>query len=707
MSSRSIGKLRIVGFVVVAFGPGVAGQHVMAAMLPPGVSVPLVGVDGGSGPGTVIHDALIPFEIHGVGGALLYKGTLQDRVVRSDASGTLSFEPRIRDTQGGLNGMIATVAPRNFATFLTDVEYSTTSLGTEGPDRARRSFDGSVVSFDFLDPPLYSGVESRFMFIKTEATAFGPGGVTVIRLQTGESVLLDTMQPIREFEPGCRPIKFEDLPLRATFPNGSLFTADGVLVSVNDFYFGPGGCVTPFTGGAAQVQDNGHACRSGHELAVNNVNVAFDYGVPLLGLIIYYGEYGGNVNLEINGHCHNVLNFADLPPMIGGVAVTVMDNGVPGQSCGRIVLDGPITSVSIGGQELWIDDIACKPNPCFDDMTWPEAEITAPSPLTCVCDPVEVRGTADDANFDEYVLEYHSTSGGGWNLIASSHVPVVNNVLGVWNAAGLPQGHYTLRLTVRDRCGHTETDVVTVWLGTEFDNLTVRAPNNGDVLGGTVCLDGTVWDNYCFDEYFVEYRPMLGMVWTPVDPMHPVYTTPVINDPFALWNTIVPGVPDGNYVLRVRANDDCGNLATATRQVVVDNTAPVAVIDDPVSCSYVDGVVKIHGTATDAHLSSWVVQYTGGDAVGWVTIASGNSPVIDGVLGQWDTRALRPCAYTIRLLVSDSAVVDCNAAIHHHSEYHVSVNIGSCGDFDTDDDGDVDLFDYFGFLEAFTGPMVP
>ncbi len=118
-----------------------------------------------------------------------------------------------------------------------------------------------------------------------------------------------------------------------------------------------------------------------------------------------------------------------------------------------------------------------------------------------------------------------------------------------------------------------------------------------------------------------------------------------------------------------------------------------------------EDVVEVWGTAFDDNLASWTLQYTGGDASGWVTINSANAPVVGGLLGWWDTTALRPCAYTLRLVVRDSAVINCNNAIHHWSEYTVSVNVGACGDFDVDDVGDVDLFDYHWFEQDFTGPL--
>jgi len=702
--NQSASPLRSLRSLVgAAFAVTCLSTAAMAVNLPPGSLVPLGGVAGGSGPGLVVQDPSIPFRIFSGAGALLYEGTLRDRVVRLDATGTLAFERLVTGTNGSLNGLVAEVTCTDYATYLTDVEYSTTSIGSTAPNSASRTPDGSAVTFHFARTPVDSGAESRFFYIRTEALQFESGGKCVIKLTTGESTSVEVVRPARHVEPGCRPIDFEDIPAGTIFPAGSTFASSGVLMHLRPFFWDVGSCTNETPGNVASVDDGDMACTASHELAVNNVNVAFDYGVPLLGMVIYFGEYGGNVNLNINGQCVSEQNFSDVPPVIGGVSVTV-DEPNPGQGCGRIFLEGMIHEVSIGGQEFWIDGIRCEPDVCFDDDVPPVAEITEPGDEVCVCDPVDIYGTADDANFADYVLEYRRTTDATWTVITSSNTPVVGGLLGTWNAAGLPQGRYLLRLTVHDLCGHTETDVIVVWLGTAFDTLDVRSPNNGDILGGTICFDGTVWDNYCFDNYYVEYEPAGGTAWSPVEPAHPVYTSTVINDPFAHWDTIDLGNPDGDYRVRVRAYDDCGNSASETRGVVVDNTWPDAEIASPLPCDYVEGVVEVYGTANDANLASWVLQYTGGAASSWVTIASGSGPVVGGLLGEWDTTSLRPCAYTLRLVVTDAAVVNCNGAIHHRSEYTVSVNVGACGDFDVDDDGDVDLFDYHWFEQAFTGP---
>jgi hypothetical protein len=298
-------------------------------------------------------------------------------------------------------------------------------------------------------------------------------------------------------------------------------------------------------------------------------------------------------------------------------------------------------------------------------------------------------------------LEYQAVGDSSWTLISSSTVPVTNGTLGTWNTAGLTQNFYTLRLTVQNSCGLVNTAVATVFVDAVFDSLELREPDDGDIVAGTTCIDGTVWDR-CFTNYTVMYRPSGVPQFMPVDPGNPVYNTTVLNDPLAGpgWDTT--GLADGDYVLRVQGSDQCGHVATTTHNVTVDNTPPTALITSPVPCAFVEGMVQVFGTANDAHLAAWVLQYVGADQHNWVTIASGNVPVIDGLLGTWDTSALPTCAYTLRLHVSSQSIFNCDDP--QQSEYLVSVSAGELCPVDLDGDGDEDLLDYAEFQNCFTGP---
>jgi len=354
------------------------------------------------------------------------------------------------------------------------------------------------------------------------------------------------------------------------------------------------------------------------------------------------------------------------------------------------------------GCELCLNAQLTIEDQCDLDFTPPVALLVAPSAMSCACGDVPVLGTAaDPETFADYLLESMPISGGSWTLVASGIHPVVGAELGTWSTGALVPGWYYLRLTVHNACGMSNSAVVVVLVDQQFDSLSVRSPVVNAVLGGTVCIDGTAWD-HCFEQYTVEVAPVGGS-YRPVDPAHPFYGATVITDGLASLNTS-SGIPDGVFTLRTQGRDDCGHVATDSRNVTVDNTPPVAVITSPVACQAVDGLVEVRGTASDANLASWALYYTGDGVHGWSLVSSGTSAVVGGLLGTWDTHSLPACAYVLRLVVTDAAIRDCNGAIHNQTEYNVSVTTERCANFDADHDGDVDLNDFGGFSRAFTGP---
>jgi len=148
-------------------------------------------------------------------------------------------------------------------------------------------------------------------------------------------------------------VKFEDVPPMALFTVGDSFPSAGTVINMRDFQW-TGGIWT--STGNAQIQSGGFAGGSGQDVAVNNVNLEFIFGHPVPGLGFNFGEYGGNLNIEINGDFRNFQNFVDINGLnIGGVNVAVV-NGL-GNDTGHVQLNGVINTFFVGGQELWIDDV--------------------------------------------------------------------------------------------------------------------------------------------------------------------------------------------------------------------------------------------------------------------------------------------------------------------------------------------------------------
>lgn len=198
--------------LAVLLGASLAAPEVGASVaLAPGASGVIISGSTAAGEpdlkGLVLHDTLIGFEIRGDGGVLLYRGKLQNRVVRSEVGGRLHFYYRIRDTSPGLPGRVGKLVTGGFAGRDVRVDFRPDGLGTVGPATAGRNISpGALVMFEFAPPGLPPGAESRFIFVKTDARRFRSGGETKIELLAAPAgaaapgfpagrVIVSTVQP--------------------------------------------------------------------------------------------------------------------------------------------------------------------------------------------------------------------------------------------------------------------------------------------------------------------------------------------------------------------------------------------------------------------------------------------------------------------------------------------------------------------------------
>jgi hypothetical protein len=170
------------------------------------------------------------------------------------------------------------------------------------------------------------------------------------------SILADTCN--------CQPdsVSFESLSSSGTYSVGQTFSEGGTVVSLEQFVWSNG---TPTSAGQGSVGTNEYSGGYGQDMNVNNITLNFDFACQLEGLTFQFGEYGGNLNLTINGDFRNFGNFDELHALtVGGVTVSVVNGG--GNDTGKVTLTGTINSFSVGGQELWLDNII--PHTCCIDF---------------------------------------------------------------------------------------------------------------------------------------------------------------------------------------------------------------------------------------------------------------------------------------------------------------------------------------------------
>jgi hypothetical protein len=200
---------------------------------------------------------------------------------------------------------------------------------------------------------------------------------------------------------------WDDLVVGDTYFMGMSLVSDGVAVSFDCFEWTPPAGST--CNGEAVVDDRTLACGFNYDLNLNNINAVMDFAGstgPQTDLRVLYGEYGGNINLAVNGDFANAENFIDLDgTILGGVTIKVYPNG-PGEPCGVILFAGVTEKLAIGGQELWIDARSSdEPNECeygFEEFAPGDSWVSGDTFMTSESVPVAIH---------DYLYPGGSTSG--------------------------------------------------------------------------------------------------------------------------------------------------------------------------------------------------------------------------------------------------------------------------------------------------------
>lgn len=142
--------------------------------------------------GTVQDAKYFNFSILGSteGEAPLFEGSFMQSVVRSNMTGNLTFNYRVYNTNGALDGRVSHIEVTGFEGWQTRVEYRNelTSPGVVGPNSAERGVLGDAINFGFAGG-LNTEDSSRFFFVMTDTdTFYDDAAVATIYLETGESI---------------------------------------------------------------------------------------------------------------------------------------------------------------------------------------------------------------------------------------------------------------------------------------------------------------------------------------------------------------------------------------------------------------------------------------------------------------------------------------------------------------------------------------
>ncbi|MBN1478378.1 hypothetical protein JXA47_16610, partial [Candidatus Sumerlaeota bacterium] len=171
-------------------------------------------------------------------------------------------------------------------------------------------------------------------------------------------------------------------------------------------------------------------------------------------------------------------------------------------------------------------------------------------------------------------------------------------------------------------------------------------------------------------------------------------------DTHRLTITLPGGLSAGTHHLAITACDTAGNCDTLESDIVFESTPPTAEITSPTEGETVSGTLEIWGTASDTNFALYTVQLLGQTTPGqwWVGVPR-ETPVVGGVLAEFDTALIPNDTYTLVLRVLDAAgqesTAECTIRVVN-IDHVVNHLLGLTSDHrgcDTNEDGQIDASD--------------
>lgn len=146
------------------------------------------------------------------------------------------------------------------------------------------------------------------------------------------------------------------------WPGTGVHSENGIKVVVQNFYWMGGGGGF----GDAQVDLPTYPFADGQAAETSNINLQFyfhDLGWIPSKVYFSYLDEGGFENLSVNGSAFHVDEISLAPAALGGRNVNVWTWPGPfGDDEGFVQVDGgTIKTITVGGQELWIDRFCAEP----------------------------------------------------------------------------------------------------------------------------------------------------------------------------------------------------------------------------------------------------------------------------------------------------------------------------------------------------------
>lgn len=305
------------------------------------------------------------------------------------------------------------------------------------------------------------------------------------------------------------------------------------------------------------------------------------------------------------------------------------------------------------------------------DSRPPVAQIFSPVDGQVVGGRLNIQGTAtDSSDFSNYTIQIFSDAGDR-KIIHHVVQPVDLGTLFSWHTNGLPDGAYSVQLTVKDTLNslsdfqHTAQTTVDLIVDNTAPEVNIQFPRSGEQLSGTVRLNFGLQETHP-NTIQLRYRRRAASSWLSSSSLLLSDLLGQSSQPGLysyLWETT--GI-DGQVDLQIQAVDLAGNLTqSSVIHLTLDNPSTRPDVHLEPIAKIVSGTVGIFATirvglANEAQIQTALLQFralnknSSISLSSWQTIWFGNEEIEGQRIAAWDTTNLDDGQYQIQLQATDS-----------------------------------------------------
>jgi len=201
-----------------------------------------------------------------------------------------------------------------------------------------------------------------------------------------------------------------------------------------------------------------------------------------------------------------------------------------------------------------------------------------------------------------------------------------------WDTTQVSDGDHIIKAKAYDVAGNSSDASITVKVDNTGPTISITEPANNAIVRGTISIKGSANDPNGLSKVELYINDILKQTYTS-------------NSFEYSWDTT--NVQDGDYTIKVKAEDSLGNTSQKSISVKVDNTGPTVSITEPANNAVVGGLVTIKVTVNDANGIDKVEFYIDNTLLG----SDASSPYEI----TWDTKSYSDGNYTITVKAIDKA----------------------------------------------------